>query len=123
MNLLAALIATAAIAPSGVYSGSSAAAPSVVMKIRSGTVVEATAWTRSFTCELGGLVGPAQVEVRPRARVSSTGNISINSGTKTRRLRAKMRYRGGKITGTIRIVGDIAGPCSSPAVPVTLRRR
>ncbi|MEI6448067.1 MAG: hypothetical protein WCO96_09355 [Actinomycetes bacterium] len=123
MNALAVLIATAAIAPPGVYAGSSSAAPSVVMKVRSGTVVEATAWTSTFNCELGGLVGPAQVTVRPRARVSKSGRISINSGTKTRRLRAKMRFRGGRITGKIRIVGNIAGPCSSPAVPVTLSRR
>jgi hypothetical protein len=123
MSPLAALVVIAALSPSGTWAGASAAAPAVSMTLKGGTVVEARAWTSNFNCELGGPVGPAEVKVRPRARVSRSGLISFNSGNRTRRLKAKLRYRSGKISGRIRIVGNIAGPCSSPAVPITLTRR
>lgn len=123
MDLITTLLVVAAAAPTGTWAGSSAAAPSVSLQIKSGTVTQASAWTSSYVCELGGFVGPAQVKVTPRAKISSGGRISFTSGTRSRKLRASLRYSRGRIGGTIRIVGNAGGPCSSPAVSVNLRKR
>jgi len=93
------------------------------MQIKSGTVLSASAWTSTYNCELGGFVGPAQVKVRPKAKVSRSGKISFSSGTRTRKLHANLTYRSGRISGKIRIAGNSGGPCSSPTVAVRLARK
>jgi len=95
----------------------------VSLTIQSGKVVSATAWTNVFSCELGGNIGPASVTVRPAARISSSGRIAFTSGRRSRRMAARLRYSKGKISGRIRVSGIIGGPCSSPTIPVVLRKR
>ena len=114
---------TAAVSPAGSWAGASPAAPSVALTIKARTVVSATAWASQFDCELGGFVGPAQVTVKPMARVTGTGLIKIDAGSKSRRLKASLRFRKGRIRGRIKIVGNVGGPCTSPTIPVTLIRR
>lgn len=123
MSSIASLLATLAIAPTGVWSGSSALAPEVSMTLQGGKVVQATAWTSIFSCELGGNIGPASVSVRPGARVGSGGSITFSSGRKARKMSARLRYSKGRISGRIRVSGSIGGPCSSPTIPVVLRKR
>ncbi|CAB4862751.1 MAG: hypothetical protein F2799_01335 [Actinobacteria bacterium] len=123
MTALAALLTTIAIAPAGVFSGSSAMAPEVSVTVQSGRVVSASAWTSVFKCELGGNVGPASVSVRTSARIASNGYVSFSAGRRSRKLSARLRYRKGRISGRIRVSGTIGGPCASPSIPVSLRRR
>ncbi|MEI7889351.1 MAG: hypothetical protein WCI34_03485, partial [Actinomycetes bacterium] len=75
MTALAALLTTIAIAPAGVFGGSSAMAPDVSVTVQGGRVVAASAWTTVFTCELGGNIGPASVSVRPSARIAPNGAV------------------------------------------------
>mgnify|MGYP006286988669 CR=1 FL=1 len=93
------------------------------MTLQGGKIVEATAWTNVFSCELGGNIGPASVTVRPSARIGSNGRVVFNSGRRSRKLSARLRYSKGKLSGKIRITGSIGGPCSSPTIPVVLRKR
>ncbi len=123
MPSIASLLVTLAIAPTGVWSGSSALAPEVSMTLQGGKIVEATAWTSVFSCELGGNIGPASVTVRPSARIGSGGRISFTAGRRSRKMAARLRYSKGKISGKIRVSGSIGGPCSSPTIPVLLRKR
>lgn len=125
MPVLATLFSTLALAPSGVWAGSTPVAPSVSITLQGGRVVQAQAWTRVYTCELGGNLGAAEVQVRPLAKVSSSGLIRFESGRPSRRLRANLRYAKGRISGTLRLVGQIGSgsSCSSPTLKVSLKRR
>jgi len=123
MSSVAVLFAIAAISPSGTWAGASTSAPSVTLTIKSGKVVKASAWISQYTCELGGSIGPVQMKVRPRVRITRAGAINFNAGGKSHKLRARLRLRGGRIIGKIRIVGNLDGPCSTPLVTVTLTRQ
>ncbi|MCX6389853.1 MAG: hypothetical protein WCL20_01825 [Actinomycetes bacterium] len=114
-----------ALAPSGFYAGASPSAPSVHLTLRSGKVVQASAWTRTYTCALGGNLGAAEVSVNPRTRVASNGAINFESGRPSRRLRARLKYSRGRISGNVRLVGEIGGGsrCQSPLINITLLRK
>jgi hypothetical protein len=122
MGALATSLAILAFSPTGLWSGGSDLAPQVSLSVRDGVVTSAAAWTSVYQCELGGNVGPAEVRVRPLARISSTGRVRFAAGRKSRRLHADLRFKGGLITGKIRITGQIGGPCASPSVSVQLNR-
>ena len=120
---IATLLTTLALAPTGVWAGSSNQAPSVSLSMQGGTVVQASAWASVYDCDLGGNVGPAAVTVHPHVHISSTGRIHFTAGKRSRRLSASLRYRKGVISGRIKVTGQLAGPCSSPSIAVKLTKR
>lgn len=121
---LTTLLSVLALAPSGFYVGSTPVAPQVSLTISGGRVVQASAWSKVYTCQTGGNLGAAEVRVAPQVKVAGNGAINFDSGRPSRKMKARLRLRRGAISGSVQLVGKIAGSgCGSPMIRVTLRRR